>query len=143
MSSRAAKLFMTGLLATSALAIGGCGPDYALFKIHMKSAGVAADRDAIEECRLSITTGSGEAVLTDYILPSEVNADNQLIYGCRGGMTHSTIGDFSYSTSRSGGTLIFTLNGVDNTGTKVIQKESVTSEVKKYPPEIELTLTIK
>lgn len=147
---RSLKALSKGLLlaggAAASMTLAGCGPDYAIFRVHVAS---ASPRNDIAVCRLTITNEAGEAVLKDYPLQSVWGADSDgnptLKQGCQGGLTLSDVGTFSYSTSRSGGSLKFTVNAYNdevliNDDTLIQTKSSDPVEVKPYPPEIRVEL---
>lgn len=138
----ATGLFAGVIAAGSSLVLGGCGPDYAIFKIHVAS--TTTPRNDIEECYMTVTDEAGEKVLDRLKLEKVVQnngGDITLRWGCGGGLTNADIGYFSYSTSRSSGTLTFQVDGVNNTDVPV-QTGKASADVKPYPPEIEVNIAI-
>ena len=155
------RLFAASMLAGSLLAMSGCGPDYAIFKVTITS--VTTPRNNIEECRMSITNENGVKVMDDYPLPKVYGKDSSgntvLQQGCGDGQTNGNIGTLSYSRSSTSGTLTFTVDAWDNTGqqcgyTKVAPclpvQTSQTSDTnfgptvapKAYPPEVQVGVAI-
>jgi hypothetical protein len=141
---RTSTLFRNSLCAAglALLGLSGCGPDYAIFKVHVKSAN---PRNDIEACYMSIQdVGTGKMILDTAPLSKETGVDPSgaftLKQGCQGGVTPSDVGYFSYSTSRSSGTLRFTVIGTGNEVSKILQIRSAEAEVKAYPPEISVDL---
>jgi hypothetical protein len=104
--------FSKGLVATlfvvgAASCLAACGPDYTLFKIHVSS---AQPRNDIDRCTMTIKSGD-QKVLDEYQLLTVASSDpTTLAQGCAGGMTPANVGLFSFSTSRTSGTLTFTVN---------------------------------
>jgi hypothetical protein len=111
------KLLSLGLLTAAVAGSGGCNSDYALFKVHPHFAiGVTAnDRQVIESCKLTITDEKGGKVVDGYMIT--LKQVGGTYYGCGSAQTPSDIGNLSYSTSLSAGTLNFTVEGLDNTKT--------------------------
>lgn len=141
---RTSTLFRNGLCAVgfALLGLSGCGPDYAIFKVHVTS---ASPRNDIEACYMTIEdVGTGKLVLDTAPLSKETGVDSSgaftLKQGCQGGVTPANVGYFSYSSSRSSGTLRFTVMGTGNDIGKVLQIRSAEAEVKAYPPEIPVDL---
>jgi len=135
---------LVGIIAAGAsLALGGCGPDYAIFKVHIAS--TTTPRNDIEECYMTITDETGDVVLERYQLQKvwgATGADPSIKWGCAGGLTNADIGYFSFSTSRSSGTyLTFQVDGVNNSEVAV-QTGKASAEVKPYPPEIPVDIAI-
>ena len=141
---------LVGIIAAGAsLALGGCGPDYAIFKVHVAS--TTTPRNDIEECYMTVTAENGEVVLDRYQLQKVWGAtggETSIKYGCQGGLTNAEIGYFSFSTSRSAGTLTFQVDGVNSQIDPVTKKEVVvqtgkaSADVKAYPPEIPVDIAI-
>jgi hypothetical protein len=111
------KVLSLGLL-TAAGAASGCNSDYALFNVHPHFAlGVSAnDRQGIESCKLTVTDEKGGKVIDGYMIGLKKISDTKYV-GCGGGVTPADIGNLSYSTSLSAGTLTFTVDGLDNSKT--------------------------
>jgi len=142
-------LLGAGLVAGALLAMSGCGPDYAIYKVDITSID-SSNRSDIAYCRITITDESGKTVL-----------DHHALNGCTG-LTNQNIGTFSYSSSRSSGSLNFTVEAYDansydpndhknydpNDKTawpkNLLQRGEVDNvPVKAYPPEIPVTIAIK
>lgn len=111
------KILSLGLLTTAVGAAGGCNSDYALFNIHPHFAlsETPNDRQEIESCKLTVTDEKGGKVVDGYLIGQKRVGDKYL--GCGGGNTPADVGNLSYSTSLSEGTLTFTVDGLDHTGT--------------------------
>lgn len=138
-------LFAASMLAGSLLAMSGCGPDYAIFKVTVTS--VTTPRNNIEECRMSITNENGVKVMDGYPLPKVYGKDSTgtpvLEQGCGDGQTKANIGTLSYSSSRKGGTLTFQVDALDNKGAVLQTGASGAIAPAPYPPEISVGVTIK
>ena len=150
-------LFTAGVLAASVLGLGACGPDYALFRVDVTS--TKSPRNNIEECHMTITDENGAKVLDQLPLktvsgPADTSGNPTLLQGCQGGLTNSNIGSFSYSSSRTGGTLTFQVDAWDNNGQQcgftgvapclpVQTGNSGPIAPAKYPPEVPVTIAIK
>jgi len=142
--------FTAGMLAVSMLGLGACGPDYALFKVSITTKDPSSE---IEECRMTITDEKGSAVLDHFLLKTvagspDSQGNSTLLQGCQGGMTKSNIGLFSYSSSRTTGTLTFQVDAYNSTaangGQKVIETgNSGPVAPAAYPPEVTVSLEIK
>ena len=145
------RLLSLGLLSGFAAAAGSCGSDYALFKIHVAFSGneQANDYQDVEHCRLSIADEKGGNVLSGYELTyrqvkyMDGNGQQQTkMAGCSGGVTPKDVDTISYSTSRTSGTLTFTVDALDNNG-GVTQHGSATGEIKVFSGSetpVEITL---
>jgi hypothetical protein len=140
-------LCVMALAAAGAIGSSACGPDYAIYKVHVTS---ASPRDDVEYCYIKITNEKGEDVLKLQELEKEYTTDPggglALKQGCQGGLTKANVGYFSYSTSRSSGSLSFTVLGLDhdnNPDKPVQQAEARDVQVKAYPPEIEVNLDMQ
>ena len=133
--TRFSKGLVAALLAGgAALSLGGCGPNYAIFKVHVSA---ATPRDDIWSCKMTIADESGHCVVSDYELQQIAGPVGQPnSQGCGGGVTPANVGYFSYSSSRSSGTLKFTVNAVDNSGNVVETNTSADIPIQAYPPEI-------
>jgi hypothetical protein len=143
-------LLGAGLVVGALLATSGCGPDYAIYKVDISSI-ESSNRGDIAYCRLTITDEGGKTVLDHYALQAVYNGSGDLVQGCAGTKTNSHIGVFSYSSSRSSGSLKFTVeaynaNGYDPTDTTNNRLQMGASDnipVKAYPPEIPVSIAIK
>jgi hypothetical protein len=141
-------LFTAGVLASSLLGMGACGPDYALFKVDVSSS--VSPRNDIDECRMTVTDEKGVAVMSDFLLksvagPLDSSGNPTLIQGCASQITNPRIGIFSYSSSRTTGTLTFRVDAYSNIngGHKVVQAGcSDAIAPKAYPPEVGVTVTL-
>jgi len=139
------SLIAAVLVAAGGLGLSGCGPDYAIFAVTVW--GDQSDRDNINACLLSITDEGGHAIVTNFPLETVSSgidpATGELgrnIQGCANGQmannSKTGVGIFSYSTSRTSGSLTFKIDAVD-VNSKV--RETGTSDpagIKAYPPEI-------
>jgi hypothetical protein len=144
-------LFAAGMLAAALVGTSGCGPDYALFKVSVSSS--TSPRNDIELCRMTITDENNRTVLDSFVLetvggPPDSSGNPTLTQGCGGGMTNAYIGAFSYSSSRTTGTLKFRVDAYNapgsNGGQKIVQTgESAPVAPVKYPPEVPVTVVIK
>jgi hypothetical protein len=138
-------LFTAGVLAGSLLGMGACGPNYALFRVDVSSG--TSPRNQIEECRMTITDENGVVVMNNLPLktiqgPQDSSGNATLIQGCQGGITNPNIGTFSYSSSRTSGTLTFRVDALDNKQ-NVIQTGSGVGSPAPFPPEVQVTVIIK
>ena len=61
------------VLAAS-LAVTGCGPDYAIYKVHVVAQ--RQDIDLINKCTMSIQNEKGEYVVRDLLLEQEYGSDS-------------------------------------------------------------------
>ncbi len=131
------------LTAGAVLALAGCGPDYAIFKVHVASA--KTPRNDIAECYMTVKDQAGATVL-DHLKLEKVfgsnGSDITIRWGCEGGLTNADIGYFSFSTSRSSGTLTFQVDATDD-GNKVVQTGSASGDVKPFPPEVGVEVVIQ
>jgi hypothetical protein len=144
-------LLATGMLAASLVGIGGCGPDYSLFKVTVTSS--TSPRDDIYECLMTVKDENGNLVLDRYRLKAIYGgAGEHLVQGCEAGLTNTngTIGTLSYSSSRTSGTLTFQVDAFDNSngGHKVVQTgASDAKQPKVYNgganDEVPVTIVIK
>jgi len=139
-----------GAALAACLSFAGCGPNYGVFKVHVTS---ATPRNDIAICLMSITDtsrpGPDNVVLRDYPLQPlygrDADGNPKLEQGCASELTPANVGTFSYSTSRSSGAFVFTVNAytdevTHNDDTKVETKSTDPIEVKAYPPEIGVEL---
>jgi hypothetical protein len=113
-------LVATGILAASL--VGGCGPNYSLFKVTVTSKDIP--RDKIGYCLMTITDEQGRLVLDRYQLNAVPGAPGELLQqGCQTGLTPQNIGTLSYSSSRTSGALTFVVEAYDdeNGGHTLIQ----------------------
>ena len=149
-------LYTALMLAVSGLGLGACGPDYALFKVDITSS--KSPRNNIEDCRMTITDEKGVPVLDNYVLGTVAGDPNDtsgtLSQGCSGGITGQKIGRFSYSSSRTSGTLTFQVDAWDNHGLScgwvtgdppcvpVQSGSSGPIAPKAFPPEVPVTIVI-
>ena len=148
-------LLTVGLLATSLSGVSGCGPDYALFSIHVKSSPksivpppTGSDNFAIAQCEMTIEDQNKKVVLDRFVLKKVTGVDAQgqpkLLSGCENGLTPIDIGLFSYSTSNTTGTFTFTVDGWDSNREHILQTATSDSiAAKVFPPEMpEILLTM-
>jgi hypothetical protein len=143
-------LFTATIAAVSALGLGACGPDYSLFRVHVSiQAANQSELDGISFCKMSVFTDNDEQVpvLKDFLLATSFNGSD-LVAGCSAGLTKSTVGDFSYSTSRKGGALKFRVNAYSDStsnGNNIVLKTGASEmvQVAPYPPEIKVPITAK
>jgi hypothetical protein len=127
-----------GMLLVSATGLGACGPDYTLFNVHVQFKTLpqpqapVLDRntlDTIADCTLTIMDGK------NVVLVYPMN--NSTGTGCGpSSVTPTTLGRFSYSTSRASGTLTFNFVGQDINRTKTVVTGTASGQVKAYPPEV-------
>jgi hypothetical protein len=140
-------LFTAGLVAATLSGLSGCGPDYALFKIHVRASSRSnlprpngSDNTAINQCEMTITDGNGVVVLDHYVLQKEPSLDSQgnqkLLAGCQGGLTPTDIGLFSWSTSNTKGTFTFRVDGWDDNRSVILQTATASQAAQVYPPEL-------
>jgi hypothetical protein len=134
-------LLGAGFVAGALLAMSGCGPDYAIYKVNISSTD-SSTLDSIAQCRITVTpSDSAKPVLDHYVLN-----------GCTG-LTNQNIGTFSYSSSRSSGSLKFKVeaydaNGYDPSDTTKNRLQwndpdkSDPIPAKAYPPEITVSIAI-
>ena len=147
-------LCATGMLAASLVGMTGCGPDYALFRIHVKSspkstlpAPNGSNNTAINQCEMTITDQNSKLVLDRFLLKRVTSVDtagNTVLTGCQGGLTPIDIGLVSYSTSNTKGTFTFTVDGWSENREFILQtKTSDPVAAQVYPPEVpEIVLTM-
>ncbi len=154
MMSLKTSLKLAGAAVVACLSFAGCGPDYAVFKVHVTAP--TAPRNDIAICLMSITdtsrSGPDNVVLRDYPLQRlygrDIDGNLKLSQGCAADMiTGNEIGIFSYSTSRSSGAFVFTVDAYNNEvthndDTKIETKSSDAIQVKAYPPEIAVELPL-
>lgn len=126
-ASFAKKLVATLVLGGAAVGLGGCG-DYALFAIHVK---VATPVDTIDSCTFTVTDESGKPVVKEWHYSPCESIQNY---------TSGDLGTFSYSASRTSGTLSFEIQALDSTSKLLQQATADNVAVAKYPPEIAVNL---
>jgi hypothetical protein len=107
-------LLGAGLVTGALLSMGGCG-NYALYKVDVTSI-ESSNRGDIAQCRMTITDEGGKTVLDHYLLQAQHDSLGNLVQGCEGTKTKAAIGTFSYSSSRSSGSLKFTVEAYDANG---------------------------
>jgi hypothetical protein len=160
---RSLTTFSKGLLTCGLLAgslLSGCSSDYALFKVTIVSTN-AANRNSIQQCRMTIKDENNNYVIggsdgagnddpnKGYLLKSVAGAPDPntgaqtLSQGCLGELTRAQIGTFSYSSSRTTGTLTFRVDGVDSNGNSIQTGTSDPKTPAKFPPEVEVAVAIK
>jgi hypothetical protein len=131
-SSKCAQL--AALAVTAALGVSACGPDYTYFRVHVTAAGIQADRDPIDHCYMTIMDSSNKDVVKQWRLQATYASDpdgNPVIdQGCGPNMTKSSVGNFSYSTSRTSGSLVFKVDAVDANNVPV---QGGTSDARGIP----------
>jgi hypothetical protein len=137
-----AKGLFAIVLGAAGLGLAGCGPNYAIYAVHVTS---ATPRNDIAVCRMSIADEAGTPVLAEFPLQKVFGTDSSgaltVKQGCQGGLTPANVGTFSYSTSRSSGSLTFTVNAYLDDETTVVQTaKSQPQEIHAYPPEIKVEL---
>jgi hypothetical protein len=154
MMSLKTSLKFAGAALAACLSFAGCGPDYAVFKVHVTAP--TAPRNDIATCLMSITDtsrpGPDNVVLRDYPLQRLYGHDGEgnlkLSQGCEAErITGSEIGIFSYSTSRSSGAFVFTVDAYNDEVNhddehKIETKSSDPIQIKAYPPEIGVELAL-
>jgi hypothetical protein len=151
--------FTKGLIATvlataGAMGLGGCGPDYAIFAVTVF--GDQTDRDNISECYMSITDEGGHPVVSNLKLDTisggidpSTGEMRRNIQGCASGQmannSKTGVGVFSYSTSRTSGALTFKVEAVDvnNKVRETCDPNCPSANVKAFPPEIQVLVTMK
>lgn len=145
-------LVAAGILVTSLSGVSGCGPDYALFSIHVKASEKStlphpdgSVNTDIAQCEMTINDQNGKVVLDRFILKKVTGVDAQgvtkLLSGCGAGFTPLDIGLFSYSTSNTTGTFTFTVDGWNANHDQILQTATSDSiAAKVYPPEMPETL---
>jgi hypothetical protein len=125
------------MLAGAALGFSGCSQDYALFKVHLQlqtaNGGQLTPDDlaSVAYCQMSITDENNEAVLTKYKLNTGVDSSGNF-RGCYTSKTPSDVGFFSYSTSRTSGSLTFSVTSYDDTDKQLETGTSTPAQVKPF-----------
>jgi hypothetical protein len=109
-------LLSLGLLSGLLTGASSCSSDYGLFDVHVEFvSNIQADRDPVEMCWLRILDESNKELLK-YQIAATVNTSQEVVSGCGkapNGSTKKVVGDISYSTSRSSGTLKFIVSAED------------------------------
>jgi hypothetical protein len=137
---RISKLLSLGLLSSALGAAGGCGGDYGLFDVHGTFPNAAPgdrDREKVEQCKLSITDEKGIKVVDGFVLEPKKIPDATLplgyfYVGCGNTTTPQDIGHLSYSTSRTSGSLTFTIDALDANSNPVYSGHSGAMGVKVF-----------
>lgn len=146
--TRISRFLLVATVAVAAsLGLTTCGPNYAIYAVHVNAAKPTND---LVTCKMTVTDESGLAVLYQFPLAQQYGGTDSagnltLAQGCGGALTpaNGDIGTFSYSTSRSSGTLTFKVEGYDDSGTKIVQSgASGPQNVAAYPPEIKVQVTM-
>jgi hypothetical protein len=108
-------LLSLGLLSGLLAGASSCSSDYGLFDVHVEFvSNKAEDRDLVELCKLTVTDDSGRTLLKNYVIDPILDTGGELISGCMGGgKTKRVVGDVSYSTSRTSGSLNFVVYAVN------------------------------
>jgi hypothetical protein len=136
------------MLAGAALGLGGCSQDYALYKVDVQlqaangGALTRAQLDTVAFCQMTITDERGETVLQNYPLQA-LPASGR---GCASGQTQSDVGNFSYSTSRTSGSLTFKVTSYDDANNQLETGTSPAAAVKPFhvaADEISVTVIAK
>jgi hypothetical protein len=142
-------LLVATVAVVASLGLTTCGPNYAIYAVHVNA---AKPTNNLVTCKMTVTDESGLAVLYEFPLAQQSGGTDSsgnlkpLGQGCGGALTpaNGDIGTFSYSTSRSSGTLTFTVEGYDDSGTKIVQLgKSSPTNVAAYPPEIKVQVTME
>jgi len=142
-------LFVATVAVGASLGIANCGPSYAIYSVHVTA---AKPTNNLAACKITIRDDSGLPVLDHYQLAEQYGGPDSsgnptLRQGCGGGLTppSGNIGTFSYSTSRSGGTLDFKVEGLDDNPAIVQCGTQDGVSVTPYPPEVkvEVTMTLR
>ncbi len=141
--TRISKFLLVATVAVAAsLGLTTCGPNYAIYAVHVTA---ARPTNNLAACKMTVTDESDHAVLDRFLLAQKYGGPDSLAQGCGGALTPASgnIGTFSYSTSRSSGTLTFKVEGFDDSGVKVVQSgASGPQNVAAYPPEIKVEVTM-
>jgi hypothetical protein len=125
------KMFLaSGALAAS---LSSCG-DYRVYDVRVTvSDGISASsREAIFSCTMTIST-SDQTILDSYPLSQDRG-------GCSAGVTKSNVGRFSYTTSRTSGTLTFQVDAQDNEGKNIYSGSASNIVSGTNPLEVDVTL---
>jgi len=134
LQSLSTGLVSLGLAAGFLAGASGCSSDYGLFDVHVEFvSNVAADRDLVDACWLTVTNESGAKLLRYDIAPVP-DVDQSVKSGCGvldGGRTPRVVGDISYSTSRTSGKLKFTVHALDSKQ-KVLKNGCADGSIKVF-----------
>lgn len=131
-------LLSLGLLSGLLAGASSCSSDYGLFDVHVEFvSNKAEDRDLVELCKLTVTDDSGRTLLKNYVIDPILDTGGELISGCMGGgKTKRVVGDVSYSTSRTSGTLKFSVYAIgtapDGTQNQVLKQGCQSSPIKVF-----------
>jgi hypothetical protein len=134
-------LFVATVAVGASLGITNCGPDYSIYSVHVTA---AKPTNNLATCKITITDQGGVPVVNKLPLGQQSGGIDTLRQGCGGALTPTSgnIGTFSYSTSRSGGTLNFLVEGYDDSN-KIVQSGRADGvNVVPYPPEIKVEVTM-
>ena len=139
-------LFVATVAVGASLGIANCGPNYAIYSIHINA---ATPTNNLAKCQMTITDEGGLEVLDHYTLGQQFggldsSGNPTLAQGCGGALTPSSgnIGTFSFSTSRSGGQLTFLVEGLDDSNRVVQSGSDGPRDVTPYPPEIKVQVSM-
>jgi hypothetical protein len=137
--TRISRFLLVATVAVAAsLGLTTCGPNYAIYAVHVTA---ARPTNNLVTCKMTVTDEGGKDVLYEFPLAQQYGGPDSLAQGCGGALTPASgnIGTFSYSTSRSSGTLTFKVEGYDDSNTKIVQSgKSGATNVAAYPPEIKV-----
>jgi hypothetical protein len=134
-------LFVASVAVGASLGIANCGPDYAIYSIHINA---ATPTNNLAKCQITITDEGGLPVLDHYPLGQQYGTADSLAQGCGGALTpaNGNIGTFSFSTSRSGGKLTFLVEGLNDSNEVVQSGSDGPRDVTPYPPEIKVQVSM-
>jgi hypothetical protein len=141
------SLLVATVAVAASLGLTTCGPNYAIYSVHVTA---ARPTNNLVTCKMTVTDEGGLAVLYQFPMEQQYGGTDSagnptLRQGCGGALTPASgnIGTFSYSTSRSSGTLTFKVEGYDDSNTKIVQSgTSGPQNVAAYPPEIKVEVTM-
>jgi len=127
------RLLSVGLLCAGIGSVAGCGGDYSLFNVNPRfdPSLLAKDRDAVESCRLYITDEHDEKVVDGYPLESKKLSETTFV-GCSGGNTPQNLGNLSYSSARTSGSLKFRVDALDHNNAVLFSGGSDQMQVKVF-----------
>lgn len=140
--TRISRFLLVATVAVAAsLGLTTCGPNYAIYSVHVNA---ARPTNNLVTCKMTVTDEGGLAVLDQFPLAQQYGGPDSLRQGCGGALTPASgdIGTFSYSTSRSGGTLTFKVEGYNDSSVVVQSGASGPQNVAAYPPEIKVQVTM-